>query len=97
MTELITGASTGFPTELVLSLLQSEPGAVLVQKNRDGYVNENKMTGISPNMHPNCNYASQDLSCLQAHEFLNGKYLPPTKSPPVLLDALLSVRLSVST
>lgn len=44
------GASTEFPTGLVSGLLQSEPGAVLVQKSRKGYVSENKMSGISPNM-----------------------------------------------
>lgn len=43
------GASTEFPTGLVSGLVQSEPGAVLVQKNRKGYVNENKMSCISPN------------------------------------------------
>lgn len=47
--------------------------------------------------HPRCNCASQDMSCLQAHEFLNGKYSPPTKSPPVLLVVLQSARLSFST
>lgn len=43
------GASTEFPTGLVSGLVQSEPGAVLVQKNRKGYVSENKRSGISPN------------------------------------------------
>lgn len=52
-----------------------------------------KQTGC----HPRCNSASQDLNCLQAHEFLNGKYLPPTKSPLVLLDVLLSASLPFST
>lgn len=47
--------------------------------------------------HHRCNCASQDLSCLQAHEFLNGKYLPPTKWPPVLLDVLLGACLPFST
>lgn len=44
------GASTELPTGLVWGLLQSEPGAILVQKNRKGYyVTENQMAGISPN------------------------------------------------
>lgn len=38
------GASTVFPPGLVSGLLRSEPGAILVQKNRKGYVNENRMS-----------------------------------------------------
>lgn len=43
------GASTGFPTGLVSGLLQVSRELFLCRENREEYVNENKMSSISPN------------------------------------------------